>query len=103
MDKNGEPIISAQKKSPRKPGSGVFSSYTIAEYVGDELSQNLLDGKSVSSASVLQQLDDKQLTMFANPILVDILKRHDVPIILQDIGGGVLMQTVFDKNGGSFI
>ena len=80
-----------------------FENAAISDF-GTDIMSRLLNGESVISGEVVEQLLSSESLSFDNMRIAEILKRHNIPLVLNgSIGTFTLASTETDKNTGRSI
>lgn len=82
----------------------LFDVARLPNIVSAETAAMLLDGNTVSSKTLLNELETNGMFDDTNVKLAQLLQKHDIPVKLdKTIGNGTIAETVTTQNGGSII
>lgn len=93
------------KKNTNKPSELEYKSFSLSDLktTFGGLSQDLLNGESISSNVVLDLFNDKQYIPQHLQPLYDIINRHNIPVKYSTLVGDKFMTTVTDEHRQSII
>lgn len=104
VDLNGEPVYIYQNN--KSQSNSVVNKYLQSSsdllFIETDL-QKLEAGDTVSSASVLNTLMERDLLSDSNVRLAKILLNHNIPVKFAKLKIGEMMSTVTDKSGNSVV